>query len=185
MRCSRRPTASFFSTTSSSSGCNMSSTILRGPPVVKAAIVFVGTLGGSWLLTVLAAKNPLRGADDLIVMLRWRENANCASELSSLLFASRGHAADFRLRRLSPPIPIASSRSWCRWRRAAAPMSMARVLAQEMARDLGASSSSRTRRAPAPSRHAGGRGQRGGRLHAADGDICQRGQSEPACEAAI
>ena len=34
-------------------------------------------------------------------------------------------------------------------------------------------------------RNAGGRVQRGGRLHAADGHVCQRGQFEPDCKIAI
>ena len=57
-RCSRRPTASISCTTSSSSGCNTSSTIHAFPAGVKVAIVFAGTLAMSWALTVLLRKIP-------------------------------------------------------------------------------------------------------------------------------
>ena len=57
-RCGPRPTASTSCTTSSSSGCNMPSTIIPVPAIVKFAIVFVGTLSMSWGLTVMLRKIP-------------------------------------------------------------------------------------------------------------------------------
>ena len=61
MRCGRMPTGFSSRTTSSSSGCNTQSTTRCGLPFVKFAIVFAGTLAGSWALTVVLRKMPVIG----------------------------------------------------------------------------------------------------------------------------
>ena len=63
---------------------------------------------------------------------------------------------------------------------------IARALAQEMAKDLGGSDHHREQAGGGDHhRHPVGRDQRARRLHAADGHLCQRGQSEPEREAAL
>ena len=98
----------------------------------------------------------------------------------------RSRSQHARLRRLRPPIPIAIIKIVVPFAPGGGTDVVARTLAQEMAKDLGAIRHHREQAGRGDHhRHAVGRDQRARRLHAADGDVCQRRQSEPEREAAL